>query len=38
MMPVEVGDAELRAGMAAVRRQLAEVSGHARQFLRRFGR
>src|SRR5919204_3172902 len=34
MMPVEVGDAELRAGMAAVRRQLAEVSGHARQFLR----
>jgi hypothetical protein len=38
MMPVEVGDAELRAGMAEVRRQLAEVSGHARAFLRRFGR
>jgi hypothetical protein len=38
LMPVEVGDAELRAGMAEVRRQLAEVSGHARAFLRRFGR
>jgi len=38
MRPVEVGDAELRAGMSEVRRQLADVSGHARQFLRRFGR
>ncbi|HEY7621853.1 MAG TPA: hypothetical protein VH834_18910 [Solirubrobacteraceae bacterium] len=38
MMPVEVGDADLRAGMAEVRRQLAEVSGRARAFLRRFGR
>ena len=38
MMPVEVGDAELRAGMAEVRRRLAEVSTHAREFLRRFGR
>jgi hypothetical protein len=38
MMPVEVGDAELRAGMSEVRRKLAEVSGHARAFLRRFGR
>jgi hypothetical protein len=38
MMPVEVGDAELRAGMSEVRRQLSEVSSHARQFMRRFGR
>jgi hypothetical protein len=38
LMPVEVGDAELRAGMSEVRRQLAEVTGHARQFMRRFGR
>jgi hypothetical protein len=38
LMPVEVGDAELRAGMAEVRRQLAEVTGHARQFMRGFGR
>jgi hypothetical protein len=38
MMPVEVGDAELRAGIAEVRRHLGDVSGHARQFLRRFGR
>jgi hypothetical protein len=38
LMPVEVGDAELRDGMSEVRRQLAEVAGHARQFMRRFGR
>jgi hypothetical protein len=38
LMPVEVGDAELRAGMSEVRRQLSEVSSHARQFMRRFGR
>jgi hypothetical protein len=38
MMPVEVGDAELRAGMSEVRRQLSDVSGHARQFMRGFGR
>jgi hypothetical protein len=38
MMPVEVGDGELRAGMAEVRRQLAEVASNARQFMRRFGR
>jgi hypothetical protein len=38
MLPVEVGDAELRAGMSAVRRQLGDVSGHARQFVSRLGR
>jgi hypothetical protein len=38
MMPVEVGDAELRAGIAEVRRQLSGVTGHARQFVRRLGR
>jgi hypothetical protein len=38
MMPVEVGDAELRAGMAQVRRQLADVAANARQFVSRLGR
>lgn len=38
MMPVEVGDAELRAGMAEVRRQLADVPARAREFVRRLGR
>jgi hypothetical protein len=38
MMPVEVGDAELRAGIAEVRRLLSGVTGHARQFVRRLGR
>ena len=38
MMPVEVGDAELRAGMSQVRRQLADVATHARQFVSRLGR
>jgi hypothetical protein len=38
MLPVEVGDAELRAGMAEVRRQLDHVSAHARQFVSRLGR
>jgi hypothetical protein len=38
MLPVEVGDAELRAGMAEVRRQLADVAAHARQFVSRLGR
>jgi hypothetical protein len=38
MLPVEVGDAELRAGMAEVRRQLGEVTGQARAFVRRLGR
>jgi hypothetical protein len=38
LMPVEVGDAELRAGMAEVRRQLAGVPASAREFVRRLGR
>jgi hypothetical protein len=38
MLPVEVGDAELRAGMSAVRRQLGDVSGRARQLVSRLGR
>jgi hypothetical protein len=35
---VEVGDAELRAGLSEVRRRLDGVSTHARQFVSRFGR
>jgi hypothetical protein len=38
MLPVEVGDAELRAGMSAVRRQLGDVAAHARRFVSRLGR
>jgi hypothetical protein len=38
MLPVEVGDAELRAGMSEVRRHLDHFSGHARQFVSRLGR
>jgi hypothetical protein len=38
MMPVEVGDAELRAGLAEVRELLGEVSGRAREFTRTLGR
>jgi hypothetical protein len=38
MLPVEVGDAELRAGMAEVRRQLGGVAPHARQLISRLGR
>jgi hypothetical protein len=38
MLPVEVGDAELRAGIAEVRRQLGDVAAHARQFVSRLGR
>jgi hypothetical protein len=38
LMPVEVGDAELREGMAEVRRHLADVSDDARAFVRGFGR
>jgi hypothetical protein len=38
MLPVEVGDAELRAGMGEVRRQLGDVGAHARQFVSRLGR
>jgi hypothetical protein len=38
MLPVEVGDAELRAGMSEVRRQLGDVAAHSRQFVSRLGR
>ena len=38
MMPVEVGDAELRAGLSEVRRGLDGVSAQARRFVSRFGR
>src|SRR3712207_2816274 len=36
--PVEVGDPELRAGLAEVRRLLGELEGASRTFLRGFGR
>jgi hypothetical protein len=38
MMPVEVGDAELRAGLAEVRELLGEVPSRAREFTRTLGR
>ena len=38
MRPVEVGDAELRAGLAEVRELVGGVSGQGRELLRRFGR
>ena len=38
MLPVEVGDAELREGMAQVRSQLADVASDARHFVSRLGR
>lgn len=38
LMPVEVGDAELRAGLSDVRRQLGDVGLHAREFTSRLGR
>ena len=38
MRPVEVGDAELRAGLAEVRTLLGEVPGRARQVQRLLGR
>jgi hypothetical protein len=38
MMPVEVGDAELRAGLSEVRELLAGLGERARQFVRTFGR
>src|SRR5262245_20311132 len=38
MLPVEVGDAELRAGMSEVRRQLADFAANARHFASRLGR
>jgi hypothetical protein len=38
MMPVEVGDPELRAGLAEVRELLGEFPGRAREFTRTLGR
>jgi hypothetical protein len=38
MAPVEVGDAELRAGIAHVRELLAGIRRQAREFLRTLGR
>jgi len=38
MLPVEVGDAELRDGLSEVRRRLADVAANARQFVSRLGR
>ncbi len=38
MMPVEVGDPELRAGLAAVRGLVEDVRGRAREVLRTLGR
>jgi hypothetical protein len=38
MMPVEVGDAELRAGLAEVRELLDGVRAGAREFVRTLGR
>jgi hypothetical protein len=38
MMPVEVGDPELRAGLAEVRELLGDVGGRAREFVRTLGR
>ena len=38
LLPVEVGDAELRAGLSEVRRLIGDVPGRARQFVRVLGR
>lgn len=38
MMPVDVGDAELRAGLSEVRRTIADLPNHARRFVRVLGR
>ena len=38
LLPVEVGDAELRAGLADVRRQLTDAQQRATQFVRLIGR
>jgi len=38
MMPIEVGDAELRAGLAEVRELVAEIPQRARALTRTFGR
>ena len=38
MLPVEVGDPELRAGLAEVRELLGDVRARAREFIRTLGR
>jgi hypothetical protein len=38
MMPVEVGDPELRAGLAQAREQIAPLPGRARELVRVLGR
>jgi hypothetical protein len=38
MLPVEVGDAALRAGLEEVRRLLGDLPGRAQQFIRTLGR
>ena len=38
MRPVEVGDAELRAGLAEVRELVGRLRGQAREFIRTLGR
>jgi hypothetical protein len=38
MLPVEVGDAELRAGLEQVRSQIGDLGARIRQTLRTFGR
>jgi hypothetical protein len=38
MLPVEVGDAELRAGLEEVRRLVADLRGRARELMRTLGR
>lgn len=38
MRPVEIGDPELRAGLAEVRELVADVSADGREFLSTFGR
>jgi hypothetical protein len=38
MLPVEVGDVELRAGIAEVRELLGNLRGRAREFVRTLGR
>ncbi len=38
MLPVEVGDADLRAGLREVRELLGKLSGRAREFVRTLGR
>ncbi len=38
MMPVEVGDAELRAGLAEVRDLIGGLRGRSREFVRTLGR